>query len=633
VPQADSDQRAPWWFLPFVLLLFFGLLGTRSLNEPDEGRYAEIAREMVETGNWLVPHIWYVPHLDKPPFTYWAVAASLSVFGVNEWAVRLPLALAGLSAAWATFLLVSSVAGKAAGRAGVLIFGTSALAWAMSRMLTTDIFLTQFISWAIYCFWQSWRSLDPLAAPAATWHQPPVKTVEDEADPATEGRGLAAKRSFAWQLGAWTAMAGGVLTKGPIALVIPLVAFGALVLWSSRRPGHMRAEDMSLGAFSAPRWWLSQFNTPRNGILLLGAVAGFTLFLVLALPWFWMVWERVPDSFAFMVKGQVVGHAVQGAAKNRAQPFWFFLPVLAAGFLPWTPLLGWLWRRAHWRSLDGRTQEAWLVLTVWAGLTFTVFSINTAKLIHYILPMFPALAALMALRWHGQVAVGAARQSEEEATHPAPPPPWIWRVLPAAGVLPLLAFPLACWFVFKVRDQLWVKAAAGGAGVLLIAALWESRRWSPALCARWAGGLAAMSLLALAGLSPLVETELRSNQTLKPLGTALKREFRDGDLILVRHRIPQGLPFYAHPVISATRRPYLSGLPEHRMPFEFPGNRARFGLQVVKDDQIYGNFLAGQQRVLVVGFKGSFASSRPLARGKPLRLIAEVGDWELFSNR
>jgi len=143
VPQADSDQRAPWWFLPFVLLLFFGLLGTRSLNEPDEGRYAEIAREMVETGNWLVPHIWYVPHLDKPPFTYWAVAASLSVFGVNEWAVRLPLALAGLSAAWATFLLVSSVAGKAAGRAGVLIFGTSALAWAMSRMLTTDIFLTQ----------------------------------------------------------------------------------------------------------------------------------------------------------------------------------------------------------------------------------------------------------------------------------------------------------------------------------------------------------------------------------------------------------------------------------------------------------------------------------------------------------
>lgn len=630
MPPADSDQRTPWWFLPFVLLLFFGLLGTRSLNEPDEGRYAEIAREMVETGNWLVPHIWYVPHLDKPPFTYWAVAASLSVFGVNEWAVRLPLALAGLSAAWATFLLVRSVAGAAAGRAAVLVFGTSALAWVMSRMLTTDIFLTQFITWAIYCFWQSWRSLDPLEEQSAVSSQQ-AKAGEDEADLAADARGLAAKRSFAWQLGAWAAMAGGALTKGPIALVIPLVAFGALVFWRSRRSDQLRAEDMSLSAFGPLRWWLGRFNSPRNSILLLGAFAGGTLFLLLALPWFWLVWERVPDSFAFMVKGQVVGHAVQGAAKNRAQPFWFFGPVLLAGFLPWTPLLGWLWRRAHWRSLDARTQEAWLLLTVWAGLTFALFSINTAKLMHYILPMFPALAALVALRWEKQATTES--RSEEDGDRPSSPPNWVWRLLPAAALLPLLAFPLACWFVFKVHDHLWVKVAAIGSGVLVLAALWEGRKWSPALCARWAGGMAAVSLLVLAGLVPLVETELRSNQTLKPLGLALKREFRNGDVLIIRQRIPQGLPFYAHPVISTTRRPYLSGLPEHRMPFEFPGNRARFGLQVVKDDQIYGNFLAGKQRVFVVGFKGSYTSSRPLARGKPLRLLAEVGDWELFSNQ
>jgi len=637
VPPADSDQRAPWWFVPFVLLLFFGLLGTRSLNEPDEGRYAEIAREMVETGNWLVPRIWYVPHLDKPPFTYWAVAASLSVFGVNEWAVRLPLALAGLSAAWAVFLLVRSVAGAAAGRAAVLVFGTSALAWVMSRMLTTDIFLTQFIAWAVYCFWQSWRSLDPLAEPTAISYQPSAKAAGEEPDPAEDIRARAAKRSFAWQLGAWAAMAGGVLTKGPIALVIPLAAFGALVIWRSRRPAQRAAEDLALSPLGPLRWWLHQFNSPRNSILLLGALAGGTLFLLLALPWFWTVWATVPDSFAFMVKGQVVGHAMQGAAKNRAQPFWFFIPVLLAGFLPWTPLLGWLWRRAHWRSLDARAQEAWLLLTVWAGLTFVLFSINTAKLMHYILPMFPALAALVALRWPGL----GTPVSDPACSSPTPQPAgsetgapgWMWRALPAAALLPLIVFPLACWFVFKVRDQMWVKVALPGAGVLLLAALWESRQWSAALCARWAGGLAAVALLVVAGLTPLVETELRSNQTLKPLGLALKREFREGDVLIVRHRIPQGLPFYAHPVISETRRPYLSGLPEHRMPFEFPGNRARFGDRVVKDDQIYGNFLTGQQRVFVVGFKGAFASSRPLARGKPLRLLAQAGDWELFTNR
>ena len=641
MPQADSDQRAPWWFLPFVLLLCFGLLGTRSLNEPDEGRYAEIAREMVETGNWLVPHIWYVPHLDKPPFTYWAVAASLTVLGVNEWAVRLPLALAGLSAAWATFLLVRSVAGAAAGRTAALVFLTSALAWVMGRMLTTDIILTQFIAWAIYCCWQSWRSLDALDEPAAASGTPAATAGDDEPDPAADARGRAARRSFAWQLGAWAAMAGGVLTKGPIALVIPLTAFGALVLWRSRRPANLAAEAFTLEAFGALRWWQAIFTAPRNSILLFGALAGGALFLALAMPWFWLVWERVPDSFAFMVKGQVVGHAVQGAAKNRAQSFWFFVPVLLAGFLPWTPLLGGLWRRTHWRSLDARTQEVWLLLTVWAGLTFVVFSINTAKLMHYILPMFPALAALVALRWPAVAseigrapapAVGEERLAGEEERRDSTPA-WLWRALPAAALLPLLAFPLACWFVFKVQDQMWVKATALGGGVLLLGAVWESRKWSAPLCARWAGGLAAAALLAVVTFTPLVETELRSNQTLKPIGLALRQEFRDGDALIVRHRIPQGLPFYAYPVISSTRRPLLSGLPEHRMPFEFPGNRARFGDLVLKDDQIYGNLLAGQRRVFVVGFKGTFTSSRPLARGKPLRLIAQAGDWELFTNR
>jgi len=641
VPPADSHQRAPWWFLPFVALLFLGLLGTRSLNEPDEGRYAEIAREMVETGNWLVPHIWYVPHLDKPPFTYWAVAASLSVFGVNEWAVRLPLALAGLSAAWATFLLVRSVAGATAGRAAMLVFGTSALAWVMARMLTTDIFLTQFIAWAIYFFWRSWRSLDALGEQAATPgsrrdeeaealaatesasspRRLQTEELTEEPDPAGDARAIAARRSYGWQLAAWAAMAGGFLTKGPIALVIPLVAFGALLWWRRDVAPAGKAENFSTVPFGAFLWWWPHQANPRLSILLLGALAGVPLFAALALPWFWMVWETVPHSFEFMVKGQIVGHAVQAAAKNRAQPFWFFVPVLIGGFLPWTLLLGWLWRRAHWRSLDARTQEAWLVLSVWAGFTFVLFSLNSAKLMHYILPMFPALAALLALRWPG---FGAAETGV---------PRWAWRALPAGAVLPLIVFPVACWFVFKVQDQLWVKFTPLAATLLLVVVALESRKWPAALCARWAGGLAAIVLLVVAALTPLVETELRSNQTLKPLGLALKREFQEGDLVIIRHRIPQGLPFYAHPVISATRRPYMSGLPEHRMPFAFPGNRARFGDRVLKDDHIFSNLLAGHQRVLVVGFKGSFTSSRALARGKRLRLLAQVGDWELFTNR
>jgi 4-amino-4-deoxy-L-arabinose transferase-like glycosyltransferase len=615
-----------------VLLLFFGLLGTRALNEPDEGRYAEIAREMVETGNWLVPHIWYVPHLDKPPFTYWAVAVSLSIFGVNEWAVRLPLALAGLSAAWATFLFVRSLAGVAAARWSVLLLGTSTLYWVMARMLTTDIFLTQFIAWAVYCFWQSWRSLDGAEERSAISRQRGAGSGEEEPDPAGDARAMAARRSFWWQLAAWAAMAGGFLTKGPIALVIPLVAFGALLWWRREVRPAAPAENFTLEPFGAFRWWGNYTANSRLSILLCGALAGVPLFAALALPWFLMVWESVPRSFDFMVKGQVVGHAVQAAAKNRAQPFWFFVPVLLGGFLPWTLLLGWLWRRAHWRSLDARTQEGWLVLSVWAGFTFVLFSVNSAKLMHYILPLFPALAALVALRWpvFGPTSVESkAGPAGAETGVPA----WVWRALPMAAGLPLMVFPLACWLVFKIRDQLWVKFTPLAAALLLVAVAWESRKWSAALCVRWAGGLAGVALLGVVTLTPLVETELRSNQTLKPLGLALKRECQDGDLIVIRNRIPQGLPFYAHPIISAARRPYLSGLPEHRMPFEFPGNRARFGDRVLADDQIFSNLLAGQQRVLVVGWKGSFTSARSLARGKPLRLLAQVGDWELFTNQ
>ncbi|PAW83696.1 MAG: hypothetical protein B9S33_13285 [Pedosphaera sp. Tous-C6FEB] len=603
MPQADSNERSPWWFLPFLLLLAFGFLGTRGLNEPDEGRYAEIAREMVETGNWLVPHIWYVPHLDKPPFTYWAVAASLSVFGVNEWAARLPLALAGLSTVWAVFLLVRSLAGAAAARGSALVLGTTALFWVMARMLTTDMFLTQFIAWAIYFFWRSWRSLDELAGPSSITPQPSVKADEDAPDPAADARGLAARRSFGWQLAAWAAMAGGALTKGPIALVIPLLAFGTLL------------------------WWRRKVAGARLSVLLLGAVAGGTLFSVLAVPWYWMVWGSVPHSFDYMVRGQVVGHALQAAAKNRAQPFWFFVPVLLAGFLPWTPLLGWLWRRDHWRSLDARTQEGWLLLSVWAGATFVLFSLNSAKLMHYILPMFPPLAALVALRWP------AVFSSTSNAVLVSASSPMVWRAVVTGSVLVLLAFPLACRFAFKIHDQVWIKFAPIAAGLMLAAVAWESRKWTAALCIRWAAGLAAVCLLSVALLAPLVETELRSNQTLKPLALALKREFQPGCAVVVRQRIPQGLPFYAHPVISAQHRPYFSGLPEHRMPLAFPGNRDRLGDRLLKDDAAYARLLQSEQRVLVVGFKGAFVQARFLAREHPLRLVLQSGDWELFTNQ
>ena len=127
-PESRREMKAlcQKWGLPaLTLLTFFLLLGSRALNEPDEGRYSEVAREMIETGDWLVPHLWYLPHLDKPPMTYWLVAASMEVFGQNEWAARLPIALAGISGVWAAFLLGRSLGGRRAGLWSALILQSS----------------------------------------------------------------------------------------------------------------------------------------------------------------------------------------------------------------------------------------------------------------------------------------------------------------------------------------------------------------------------------------------------------------------------------------------------------------------------------------------------------------------------
>ena len=572
----DSPPAAPprHWFLPaLAVLACFLLLGTRGLNEPDEGRYAEIAREMIERGDWLVPHLWYVPHLDKPPMTYWLVAASLQTFGLNEWAVRLPLALAGLSGAWATFLLARSIAGEAAARRAVLVLVSALLYWGMARMLTTDIFLTQFIAWSLYFFWRSWRALDALG------------------DNDEEVRARAARTCFVWHVAAWLALAGGFLTKGPIALLIPGVAVGALLIFR-------RKEKL------------------RLSLLLLGAIGGTLVFGLLALPWFVTIFQTVPKAFDFMVMGQAVGHSFGSAIDNRGKPFYFFIGLLAVGFLPWTPLLGWLWRRAHWHTLDDARKDAWVLLTAWAAFTLVFFSCTRAKLPAYILPLFPALAVLVAMRW-----------KEDELRLP------VARAVAAMSALSAVALPLVFHFAFKLPDDAWVWRLAALGLVLAVVMWFKARGLAWQWRAGWSAVVALASLFAVLWFVPSIETKLRSNQTLKPIGVALREAYRPGDAVVVWGRFAQGLPFYAYPALNATNRPFLGGVPMDKVPFEFPGNAQRLAPWLVKDEAALAEMLAGPRRVLVVDFRGLLRQSRERKTNAPVRPITQAGEWELYSNR
>lgn len=548
-----------------TLVTFFLLLGNRPLNEPDEGRYTEVAREMIETGDWIVPHFWYLPHLDKPPLTYWLIALSMNAFGQNEWAARLPAALAGVSGVWGVFLMGCAVGGRRVGLWSALLLQTSFLYFLMSRMLTTDIFLAQFMAWAIYFFWRSWAAL-------------------------TGERRI--KPFLAWHLAAWAAIAFGFLTKGPIALAMPVAGLAALLIF--RRT-------------TLPRFiWT-------------GIIAGFVLFLLIAAPWFLVVFHRMPHSAHYMILGQAAGHLLGTTIKNRRGFPGYFFVILAGGLLPWTLLPGWLWRRGHWRDLRPQSKEAWLLLNACALFTFTLFSLSHAKLPAYILPIFPPLAILLAWRFF----------SSEIDAETAPKA--VWRIGLVAPLIFPAGFPLLVLFLLHQSLPWWMKLQTPLALALLISIFTASRRLKPAAIAALSVGMALLGFFSTLAEFPLFQFNFKDNQPLDQIGLALRENSRAGDTIVCwGNDLPQGLPFYAGGLISAAHRPYLGRMDLKKVPFEFPGNRERLGGFYLPDAGSLADLLRRNQNMAIVGFAGSVEDFRKSHPDLPLRVVAVSGKWTLY---
>jgi 4-amino-4-deoxy-L-arabinose transferase-like glycosyltransferase len=565
----ETRQQGTMLFLTFCA--FFILLGSRALNEPDEGRYAEIGREMIETGDWLTPHFWYLPHFDKPPLTYWLVAVSMKLFGQNEWAVRLPLALAGFSGAGAAWCWGASLGGRRVAVWSVLILQTSLLYFAMARMLTTDIFLTQFDAWAVYCFWRSWLCLR-------------VTTISS-------------KCFWPWHLAGWLAIALGFLTKGPIALAIPLVTMFLLAVF---------------------RWK----TLPRKKLLFAGCVGGAVAFFAVAAPWFLAANVRVPHTLDYMIFHQAAGHVLGTTIRTRnGFPFYFFV-ILTVGLLPWTWLLGWLWRRAHWHALPEMEKDGWLMLNVWAAFTFTLFSVTHSKLPAYILPILPAMAVLLAWRFFG------GRKKSDVIF----PPRLIWLCCALSPLFLLAAFPLALPRLFHVTLPGWMHWQTLAMVAIAAAMFALARKWSVSSRAMLTVGIAIGSMLIIAREASWFEVDFKANQTLKPFGRLLRENYRAGDAVLCWGQLPAGLPFYSEGVICATNRPYFGGMNLTRVPFEFPGNRQRLGELLLPDDGVV-QLLSGNRRVLVIIDEKTSERFRKVTAGIPLHAVGKSGLWELFSNR
>ena len=342
-----------------LVVLWLGTLGWRDLVPTDEGRYAEIPREMVVTGDWVTPRLDGFKYFEKPPLQYWATAVSYELFGFGEWQARLWTGLTGLFS-----VLFTGWAGARLFNRRTGVFAAAVLAsmfyWnAMSHINTLDMGTAATMSASLMAFLLAQR-------PDASRNQ-----------------------TRWWMWACWGFMALAMLSKGLIGIVLP---GAALVLYTL--------------IYRDWRLWTRLY-----------LISGLLIFLAIAAPWFIWVQVRNPEFFNFFFIYQQFTRFLTNEL-HRPGPWWYFLPILILGVLPWLgSLVPALWNSASQPALrgaafggaQGRTLHAQGMLLVWAVFIFAFFSISKSKLPSYILPIFPAIALLLgdhldraqrgALRW------------------------------------------------------------------------------------------------------------------------------------------------------------------------------------------------------------------------------------------
>ena len=335
-----SSSRQCWLSALVVGLagiIWFFLLGYRDLFTPDEGRYAEIAREMLVSGDWTTPRLNGFKYFEKPPMQYWGTAISIDIFGETNAAGRVWCAGLGfIGALWVGFV-GKRLYGSNAGLVAFLVLISSFLYTIQGHVNTLDMGVSVFLAIAIGA----------------------LVLAQQERDSSGQGRN--------WMLLGWAALAGATLSKGLIGLVLPGGAIFLYTLWQ---------RDWAL--------W-------RN----LHIVKGMLLFLLLVVPWFILVSSANPEFPQFFFIHEHFDRFTSGV-HERTKSWWYFFMVFAVGTLPWiVSITGALIKPVFaWRGGAGEF-DASRFLWVYAVFIFFFFSISNSKLPAYILPMFPALALLV----------------------------------------------------------------------------------------------------------------------------------------------------------------------------------------------------------------------------------------------
>ena len=379
-----------------------------------EPLFAEAARQMTVTGNWITPYFNGETRFDKPPLIYWLMAIGYQLLGVNEWAVRLPSALSATALISLGFytLRYFSFAGSteaqqrdksqlwlAAGiGAALMAFNILTIVWA--RTGVSDMLLSGCMGMALLCFFWGYASQeDPPQPPLIRGEQsqPDLRGkqflrgeqfLEDSHDispPFSRGdRGgiqirhnILIRRPNGWYLAGYVLLGLAVLTKGPVGIVLPGLIIISFLFYTGR----------------LKEVWQE-----------MGVIWGAIIFLSIALPWYILVILQNGQDYIDSFFGYHNFERFTGVVNGHDAPWYFYFLVVLVGFIPWSIYLPaamgrvQFWRRSWWRK-QPRGSQLSLFAFFWFSGIFIFFTIAVTKLPSYVLPLLPAAAILVALWW------------------------------------------------------------------------------------------------------------------------------------------------------------------------------------------------------------------------------------------
>lgn len=504
------------WWLDIALitaalsLLYFAFLGSRPLFVPDEGRYAEIAREMVESSNYVTPYLNGIKYFEKPILFYWLEAGMIKLGGLNLWSIRSINALLALFTIIATYSTFRVLFNRRVALLSSIILGTSLLYVTMAHMISLDLPVTCFISLSLYSYLLT-----------------------------TQSKNWPARRTLLWLSAAFAALA--VLTKGLIGIVFPILIISSWLLY--------RRDCRGLKELFLP--------------------SSMLIFLIIVAPWHILVGLYNPEFYYYYFIEQ---HFLRYATIDvgHYQPAWYFIPVLMCGFFPWIVFLP----QAIYNAVKLKMNDPYKSFFVlWAGIIFIFFSFSNSKLIPYILPVLPPLAALVAI------------YIIDESNNPkklrfAFLIFWLGAILLAMGsvYISLTISPQAKYYFYAIAIILFCGAS--------ISFFIFKKRLAFALTAMSATIIFSM-ILFFAGFSVL------DNRSILPLATKINNT---NDEVITYNQYYQDLPFYLKRKVSVLN---------WKNEFEF-GMHHQYTHDWMIDDALFWQRYHSKRRVFVVISKSEY---------------------------